>query len=448
MKIIIPNDVKFIIKQLNQHGYEAFAVGGCVRDSLLSIVPNDWDICTNARPEQTKSCFADFTTFDSGIKHGTISVVHNHQVYEITTYRIDGEYSDNRHPENVTFTSDIDMDLSRRDFTVNAMAYNEERGLIDPFNGKADIQKKIIRCVGSPDRRFNEDALRIIRALRFASTYSFSIEELTSKSILSNAELLNNIAVERIAVELNKLLCGNGAEKILNNYRDVVAVVIPELKSEFNFNQHSKHHNLDLWHHTTRSIALVDNDPRLKMTMLLHDIAKPQCCTTDENGEFHFYNHPKLGAQLSLQILRRLKYSNEFSHECVQLIENHDLRYTGSKRQLKRMLSKIGETNLRSLLKVQRADVLAQSDYMRAEKLEQIALAQKDLDKLIEENACFSLKQLAVNGRDLIAIGVTDGKEIGRILKELLNLVVDDKIKNDKETLVSEVKKQFQQKNP
>lgn len=299
MNIVLPKNVKTIIKILNTHNYEAFIVGGCVRDSVIGLTPHDWDICTNAKPEEIKKCFENFNTFDSGIKHGTISVVLDGEVFEVTTYRIDGTYSDNRRPDSVTFTSDITQDLARRDFTINAMAYNEKRGLIDPYGGRNDLSDKIIKCVGNPDFRFNEDALRIIRALRFASVYNFEIDDETAKSIHKNADLLNNIAVERISVELNKLLSGNGAEKILNNYRDVIAVFIPEIKPMFDYNQHTKHHNRDLWHHITYAVKSIDNSPLLRMSMLLHDIGKPKACKRDGDGTCHFKGHPKYSAEMA-----------------------------------------------------------------------------------------------------------------------------------------------------
>lgn len=437
MKILIPDDVNFILNRLNEYGYEAFVVGGCVRDSLLGLTPHDWDICTNALPHQIQACFSEFYQFDAGVKHGTVSVVYNKEVYEITTYRIDGDYSDNRHPQNVTFTKDIFNDLARRDFTVNAMAYNDKSGLVDFYGGQADLENRIIRCVGNADERFNEDALRIIRALRFASHYEFSIESKTSESIFRNSCLLNNIAAERISVELLKLLCGNGAEEILNNYRDVIAVIIPELEAEFDFNQHNKHHNRDLWHHTTHSVASIESNPALRMTMLLHDISKPECCSTDSDGVCHFYRHPVVGAEKAHEILRRLKFSNEFIKECETLIKYHDVRYSGSKRQLRRMLNKIGEKNMLNLIKVQRADVMAQSDYKRAEKLELISKSEVDLNEIINSKSCFNLNQLAVNGRDLIEIGITDGKQIGSTLKTLLNKVIDEKLENNKEDLLA-----------
>lgn len=432
----MPKNVKTIIKILNTHNYEAFIVGGCVRDSVIGLTPHDWDICTNAKPEEIKKCFENFNTFDSGIKHGTISVVLDGEVFEVTTYRIDGTYSDNRRPDSVTFTSDITQDLARRDFTINAMAYNEKRGLIDPYGGRNDLSDKIIKCVGNPDFRFNEDALRIIRALRFASVYNFEIDDETAKSIHKNADLLNNIAVERISVELNKLLSGNGAEKILNNYRDVIAVFIPEIKPMFDYNQHTKHHNRDLWHHTIYAVKSIDNTPLLRMSMLLHDIGKPKACKRDEDGTCHFKGHPKYSAEMAENILRRLKYSNDFIETCITLIKYHDVRFNGSKRQLRHVMSAIGDKNVELLLKIQRADIMAQSDYKHREKLEKLDLACQTYKGILADKDCFTLKQLEINGNDIKNLGVSEGIKIGKILNMLLSLVIEDKINNEKSALI------------
>ena len=437
MNIVLPKNVKLIIDILNKNGFEAFVVGGCVRDSIIGLTPHDWDICTNAKPEEIKKCFANFNTFDSGIKHGTISIVIDGEVYEVTTYRIDGAYSDNRRPDSVTFTSDITKDLARRDFTVNAMAYNEQYGLLDPYGGRNDLSEKIIRCVGNPDFRFNEDALRIIRALRFASVYDFVIENETSKSICKNVDLLKNIAVERISVEFNKLLCGNGAEEILNNYRDVIAVFIPEIKPMFDYSQHTKHHNRDLWRHTTYSVKSIDKIPLLRMSMLLHDIGKPKACKRDEDGTCHFKGHPKYSAEIAEIILRRLKYPKDFIETCVTLIKYHDVRFNGSKRQLRHVMNAIGDKNVELLLKIQRADIMAQSEYKHKEKLEKLNLACRVYEEILADKDCFTLKQLEINGNDIKKLGVTEGVKIGKILKMLLSLVIEDKIENEKSVLLN-----------
>lgn len=440
MKILLPDNVKEIIKNLTDNGFEAFIVGGCVRDSVLGLTPHDWDICTSAKPEEIKQCFKDYNTFDSGIKHGTISIVIEKEVFEVTTYRIDGEYTDNRHPESVTFTDDITKDLARRDFTINAMAYNECQGLVDPFDGRTDLKNGIIRCVRKPDERFVEDALRIIRALRFASVYNFRIEEQTATSVHKNANLLLNIAVERISAEFNRLICGGGAEIILNDYRDVFAVIIPEIIPMFDFDQHTKHHNRDVWRHTTHSIASIEATSLLRITMLFHDLGKPKACKRDPDGTCHFKGHPKHSAIMAEEILRRLKYPKDFIEQCIKLIIYHDVRFNGSKRQLKHVMNAIGEKNVEFLLKVQHADIMAQSDYKHKEKLQTLDLACKVFKEILAEQSCFTLKQLDINGYDLMNIGIKDGKEIGRILKLLLSFVIDEKIQNEKSALLKKAK--------
>lgn len=443
MKITIPDNAKKILERLKQNNFEAFVVGGCVRDSVLGLTPHDWDMCTDAEPRQTKSCFKDFITFDTGIKHGTVSVKINKDIYEVTTYRIDGEYSDNRHPENVIFTTEIEKDLARRDFTVNAMAFNDDRGIVDPFGGMDDLRNKLVRCVGNPDERFGEDALRILRALRFASCYNFSIDEETSISIHKNRALLNNIAAERIREELIRLICGAGTESILNEYRDVLAVFIPEISDCFDFAQRNIHHKYDVFRHITHSVGIVEGTPLLRMTMLLHDIGKPCVCAVDADGTCHFKGHQQVGAEMAEVILKRLRFPNSFIEDCLKLIIYHDVRFNGSKKQVKHVLNKLGEENMRLLFKVQYADTMAQSEYLRAEKLKKIRTAHEMFEKIIEDNQCVSLKQLAVNGNDLKSSGISDGIQIGRILNQLLEEVIDEKIDNEKSALLSKAKKLY-----
>lgn len=431
MRIDIPEKVNIILNLLSKNGFEAFVVGGCVRDSILGLTPNDWDICTNAKPDKVQEIFKSYNIFDNGIKHGTLSVVLENEVFEITTYRVDGEYIDNRHPNSVVFTDDIVKDLSRRDFTINAIAYNEKVGIVDPFNGQEDLSNNLIRCVGNPCTRFNEDALRIIRAIRFASTFSFNIDTNTSDAIHQNANLLSNIAVERITVELNKLLCGVSVDFILNEYRDVIAVLIPEVERMFDYDQHTKHHSRDLYHHTTYAVKSVENTPLLRMTMLLHDLGKPKACKQDQDGVMHFKCHPKYSGEIAEPILRRLKYPTEFISTCITLIKFHDVRFTGAKRQMRHVMNKIGEENVRLLLKVQKADILAQSDYLREKKLSTLKLANETFNTILSEKDCFTLKQLNINGKDLISLGIAEGKVIGKILNRLLYMVIEDKIEND-----------------
>lgn len=429
-----------LIKQLNNNGYEAFIVGGCVRDYLLGLTPHDTDICTSALPEQTKKCFENYHTFDTGMKHGTISVVCDGEVYEITTYRIDGNYSDNRHPDSVSFTRNINEDLLRRDFTVNAMAYNAEHGLVDPYGGKIDLQNKIIRCVGNPDTRFNEDALRILRALRFASVYGFSIEENTSKSIFQNADLLKNIAIERITSEFLKLICGKDSVNILDTYREVIAVIIPEISVMFDFDQHNIHHSYDLWHHTLTALGTIKPNPILRMTMLLHDIGKPSVKTTDTDGQSHFQNHQLESKKIADKILHRLKLPSDFIEKTLLLIEYHDVRFNGSKKLMKKVMNVLGTDLTKQLLEVEYADISAQSEYQREEKLGYLDTAKAHLEEIIQDNECFKLSQLDINGKDILNLGVKEGRDVGNILDYLLMLVVDANVPNEKTVLISKAK--------
>lgn len=434
MKIQLSDGVKVIISKLNNYGFEAFAVGGCVRDCVIGLVPHDWDVCTNAQPEQIKHCFKDFETFDSGIKHGTISVIYKRAIYEITTYRIDGEYLDSRHPESVEFTNDITKDLARRDFTVNAMAYNEEKGLVDPFGGIHDVSRKIIKCVGDSDKRFDEDALRILRALRFASVYGFSIDNKTSDSVKNKSYLLGNIAYERIAAEFNRLLCGKNVEEILNGYKEVFSVFIPEFKPMFNFKQLNVHSNEDLWHQTTALVKLVEKDPLLRVAMLLHDIGKPESCP---NGRCKYYNYPKLSAEIAERILLRLRYSKNFVDDCLKLIEYQDVRLYDSKKNLKRVMNIVGVDNTRRLIKIQQAI----NSLLYFKQDEKFMTAQRQLEEIINGDECFKLSHLAVNGKDIINLGIKEGKAVGEILNVLINKVIDEELPNTKNILLEAAKK-------
>lgn len=437
MYIPLNEDVELILNKLSENGFDCYIVGGCVRDSLLGIAPHDWDITTNALPQQISAVFSSYQQFDAGIKHGTVSVVINKQVYEITTFRIDGSYTDNRRPDSVTFTADIEQDLLRRDFTVNALAYNPKSGIKDFCSGIEDIKYKALRCVGNPDERFNEDALRILRCLRFASVYGFSIEPETSKSIIRNKRLLLNISAERIKAELEKLLCGDNADFVLRRYKEVFAVVIPEIEVMFNYDQNTPHHNKTLWKHTVSSIKHIKPDPVLKMTMLLHDIGKPQTRTTDINGVSHFKGHPRLSAAMADVILQRLRFSNEFINTVTTLISYHDYRFNGNKKMIKKVLSKIGAEMFDMLLQVQYADMTAQSMYKREEKLLNHNKTVAEFKNIIEENFCLTLKDLNINGSDLLRMGIAEGKTIGAVLNTLLNMVIDEEIKNDRQELLS-----------
>lgn len=437
MTMDMPKNVDTAINLLQSAGFEAYAVGGCVRDSLLGKTPNDWDITTSAKPENMKSVFADFHCIDTGIKHGTVTVVIDGEPLEITTFRLDGEYEDNRHPKSVTFTSDLGADLGRRDFTVNAMAYSKKTGTVDLFGGQNDLKNKIIRCVGDPDRRFNEDALRILRALRFASALDFEIEEKTAQSLLKNCALLENISEERIAKELLKLVCGKGAKRILTDFAPVLFEILPELQPMYKNSHDNPHHCYDIYEHTLIAVESIDPEPTLRFAMLLHDCGKPAVKNFDENGVAHFYGHQRISAEISAQILARLKVSNKFRDEILFLVSNHDRwELYENTEKMPRYLSKFGLDGVLKLLKVMRADVLAQSPEYRY-RLDQIADAEEIAKNLAAQKPCLSLRELQINGRTLMDIGIPQGRKLGAVLAQLLDEVIDGVTKNTQEALTT-----------
>ena len=437
MTMDMPKNVDIAINLLQSAGFEAYAVGGCVRDSLLGKTPNDWDITTSAKPEDMKSVFAEFHCIDTGIKHGTVTVVIDGEPLEITTFRLDGEYEDNRHPKSVTFTSDLGADLGRRDFTVNAMAYSKMTGTVDLFGGQNDLKNGIIRCVGDPDRRFNEDALRILRALRFASALDFEIEEKTAQSLLKNRALLGNISEERIAKELLKLVCGKGAKRILTDFAPVLFEILPELQPMYKNSHDNPHHCYDIYEHTLIAVESIDPEPTLRFAMLLHDCGKPAVKKFDENGVAHFYGHQRISAEISAQILARLKVSNKFRDEILFLVSNHDRwELYENMEKMPRYLSKFGLDGVLKLLKVMRADVLAQSPEYRY-RLDQIADAEETAKNLAAQKPCLSLSELQINGRTLMDIGIPQGRKLGAVLAQLLDEVIDGVTKNTQEALTT-----------
>lgn len=437
MTMDMPKNVDTAINLLQSAGFEAYAVGGCVRDSLLGKTPNDWDITTSAKPEDMKSVFINFHCIDTGIKHGTVTVVIDGEPLEITTFRLDGEYEDNRHPKSVTFTSNLGADLGRRDFTVNAMAYSKMTGTVDLFGGQNDLKNKIIRCVGDPDRRFNEDALRILRTLRFASALDFEIEEKTAQSLLKNRALLGNISEERIAKELLKLVCGKGAERILTDFAPVLFEILPELQPMYKNSHDNPHHCYDIYEHTLIAVESIDPEPTLRFAMLLHDCGKPAVKKFDENGVAHFYGHQRISAEISAQILARLKVSNKFRDEILFLVSNHDRwELYENTEKMPRYLSKFGLDGVLKLLKVMRADVLAQSPEYRY-RLDQIADAEEIAKNLAAQKPCLSLSELQINGRTLMDIGIPQGRKLGAVLAQLLDEVIDGVTKNTQEALTT-----------
>ncbi|MBE6034162.1 MAG: HD domain-containing protein [Clostridiales bacterium] len=440
MIINLPIDAEKIIKRLEEEGHEAYAVGGCIRDSLLGEQPQDWDICTSAQPEEVMVCFKDYPVIATGIKHGTVTVRLNHRSYEVTTYRRDGVYLDNRRPESVAFVSSLKEDAARRDFTVNAMAYNSAKGLVDYYQGCSDLKAGIIRCVGNADERFREDALRIIRAMRFASVLGFVIEKDTALSMRRNKELLSRVSRERINVELCKLLRGKGIKHILREYKDILAVIMPELTPMFGFQQNNPHHKYDVWEHTVIAVDSSINEIIIRLALLLHDIGKPECYTCDSNGIGHFYSHGEFGAEMAKKILKDLKFDNLTVNNVCQLVKYHDADINESNQFIKKWLNKIGDSQFDRLLQVKYADVMGQSDYQREKKLKKLENIEKIKKQVFQESQCYSLKDLAVNGRDLIEVGIQDGKKIGEILEWLLEQVIENRLENQRGDLIEAAK--------
>lgn len=424
MKLKLPAKVIYIINELQFYGYEAYAVGGCVRDSILAKEPDDWDITTSAQPHQVKRIFK--RTVDTGIEHGTVTVLLDKDTFEVTTYRIDGKYEDGRHPKEVTFTASLEEDLKRRDFTINAMAYNDKEGLIDLYGGMQDLQRKVIRCVGKPEERFTEDALRMMRAVRFAAQLGFSIDPDTARAILELSPTLEKISAERVQAEMVKLMVSRYPSMWFTAYElGITKVIMPEFDECMMTLQKTPHHCYTVGEHILHSVEQVPADKILRLTMLLHDIAKPRFHTTDASGQDHFKGHAEGGAQLAREILRRLKFDNDTVDKVTKLIYYHDTRPQPTERQVRRLLNRMGIELFPYYLTVQRADTLAQSSYMRTEKWTRIAEVEAVARGILERQECFTLKDLAISGKDLIELGIEPGKEIGEILNAALETVLD-----------------------
>ena len=423
------------MQTLQANGFEAYAVGGCVRDSILGRKPDDWDITTSATPQETKQLFQ--KTFDTGIEHGTITVLLGKDAYEVTTYRVDGKYEDSRHPSEVTFTRSLKEDLLRRDFTMNAMAYNDKEGLVDIFGGMDDLQNRCIRCVGNAEERFREDALRILRAVRFAAQLDFEVEEETKQGIRRLAPTLANISAERIQVELVKMLVSPNPGLLRMAYElGITQVILPEFDVMMQTTQETPHHCYSVGAHTLRAVELVRAEKALRLTMLLHDVAKPKMKTVDDKGRAHFKKHDLEGTQMAKAILRRLKFDNDTINKVTKLVAYHDYRMEAEPRLVRRAMNRIGEDLFAEYLEVRMADTLAQSAYQREEKLQNLQDIRSCYEEIIENKQCVSLKELAVTGSDLIADGMMPGKEIGHVLQLLLEQVLEKPELNDKETLL------------
>lgn len=441
MRIEVPQKAQFIINTVMAAGFEAYVVGGCVRDSLLGRTPQDWDITTSATPIQVKSLFAH--TIDTGIRHGTVTVMLGREGFEVTTYRIDGEYEDSRHPKEVTFTPSLEEDLKRRDFTINAMAYNEEAGLVDLFGGLNDMGKKIIRCVGDAKERFGEDALRILRAIRFSAQLGYTIEEQTRAAIRALAGSLSQISAERIQAELVKLLVSPHPDYLRDAWElGVTRVILPEFDRMMETPQNHPHHQYNVGEHTLHSLLEVEADRELRLAMLFHDMGKPETLITDEEGITHFYGHPAVSEKITGKILRRLKFDNDTIHKICHLVKYHDYgnTFVPDMQVVRKAVNKIGEEAFPKFLQIKRADVLAQSMYLREEKLEVLKEWERLYEEIMSRRQCTSLKNLAVTGTDLIAAGRKPGKELGTLLNALLEWVLEHPEDNQKELLLEKAK--------
>ncbi len=430
-------DYRYILTKLENAGFSAYLVGGCVRDMLMDKAVHDYDITTNARPHQIMEVFSADKVIPTGIKHGTVTVLYNGQPFEVTTFRIDGEYSDSRRPDSVIFTDDLKLDLARRDFTMNACAMDLNGNIFDPFGGKNDIENKLIRCVGNPCERFEEDALRILRGVRFASVLGFEIEKETAVAIHNMKANLDRISAERISVELMKLICGDNSFAVLMEYRDIIGQILPELIPAFDHDQHSPFHKYDVYEHTVRALSSIsretDNFELLRLTMLLHDIGKPVTFKLDENGRGHFKKHAVTGAEMAKKALQRLKFDNNTIDTVYEIIYRHsdDIE---SEKHIKHIINKIGLNGFLMLINAKIADNMGKHSFVLKENKEFLQLAET-AKKLVEQNSCMSISQLKINGNDLIDLGFK-GKEIGDCLNNILELVIDDKLPNNREKLL------------
>ena len=438
--IKLPPQAVSAINMLNSAGFEAYAVGGLVRNSIMGLDLSDIDITTNALPQQTVEVFKNYTVIETGLKHGTVTVMIDHASIEITTYRTEKSYSDNRHPDKVEFTTSLKEDCARRDFTINAICYSPKSGIVDYYGGIDDINHGIIRCVGDANLRFQEDALRILRAVRFASVLGFKIEENTRKAIFENCHLLKNISAERIYTELKKLLCGKAVKNVLLEYTDVLGVFMPEILPLKNFDQKNYHHIYDVLTHTAVAVENCPAIPQLRMSALLHDFGKPATFTVDEKGVGHFYGHGDVSYDIAKAILRRLKVSGDDYNLISTLVRYHDTPIAPSEKAVRRALNKYGETTLKYLIQLKRADNAGQNIQLFNRK-EEYDLLVRTIADVLEKQQCFSLKQLAVDGKDLISAGIPPSAEIGRILNILLEMVINGDIPNEKSLLMEKVYK-------
>lgn len=441
-KINLPDEVQEIMSVIREYGATSYVVGGCVRDSILGREPHDWDICTPALACELLVWFEEkgYKVIPTGLQHGTITVHLNGNNYEITTFRRDGEYSDGRHPDSVEFTSDLIYDLERRDFTINAMAYNSEDGLIDPFNGFRDIQDKAIRCVENPNERFQEDSLRILRALRFSAELGFGIERRTHISMIQNKEFMKNISTERINSEFSKIINAHHEPFIFYSYHEIISQFIPEVEKMYGFKQYNPHHNLDVMAHSCKVLEMCrryNGDFITKFAAFFHDIGKPYCYQDSENGVRHYKGHGKVSADMTDKIIRRLKFDNDTREKVVQLIYYHDATFEVGNKYIRRWLNKIGVEQFKRLLVLRRADIMGHSELQRDEKIEKLNAVEKCLETVLEDKPVFSIKDLEIDGKDVMKYMLMDEcPEVGYWLNHILNMVIDGQMQNNREELI------------
>lgn len=441
----LPAFVSAVTERLTAAGFACHAVGGCVRDSLLGLTPHDWDLTTNALPEQTAALFADYTVIPTGLPHGTVTVLSDGRPLEITTYRTDGAYRDHRHPDSVVFVTDITEDLRRRDFTVNAMAWHPQSGLCDPFGGQADLHNRLLRCVGKAEERFTEDALRILRALRFAATYGFTVESETADALFRCAPLLADVAAERVRAELDRLLTGTFVGKVLREFYEVLYPVLPELSAMAGHEQCSRYHDRDVLEHTVAAVELSPPTVAVRLALLLHDSGKPACFTRGEDGEGHFYGHAAVSESIAVAVTQRLRYDRRMQETVRSLVKYHDTPIDDTDAAVRRWLNRLGKERLRLLLDVQEGDARAHAAWVVPTRMAEITALRERVDRIVAEGQCLSLKSLAINGDDLKAAGFPAGKTMGECLRYLLDEVLAGQLPNEHGILLTKALDYFAQ---
>ncbi len=446
--IPLPDGVQQLLRRLEENGFEGWVVGGCVRDALLGKTPHDFDLCTDADPAQMHRCFAGLHLIDTGLRHGTVTVRVDHISYEVTTYRADGAYEDGRRPSAVRFVRTVEEDLARRDFTINAMAWHPMRGLADPFGGRRDLAAGRIRCVGDPAARLFEDALRILRALRFASVLGFSLEPETERAVRREKARLLQIAPERIREELLRLLCGKDAARVLEDYAEVFFEVLPPLRPMLGFDQRNFHHDKDVWRHALAAVDTAPPEPLLRLCALLHDVGKPDCFSLDAQGVGHFYGHAQRSAEIADRLLRGLHCDGQTQRCAVELVRLHDLPLTPQPHLLRRRLARLGPQQLLRLIALQRADVTAQAPALRGERLAVLDEVEMAVRDLVEQAPCLSVREMEVCGRDLLARGVPQGPQVGLLLHRLLEELLDGNLENEREALLARLEELLREEAP